>query len=79
VGSPTEELEKELKELKGFAIHRNNNKMNQPDHSELPGTKPPTKVYTWRVPWLQLHMLQKMALSDINGRRGPWSWEGLMP
>jgi hypothetical protein len=23
---------------------------------ELPGTKPPTKEYTWRNPWLQLHM-----------------------
>jgi hypothetical protein len=23
---------------------------------ELPGTKPPTKEYTWRDPWLQLHM-----------------------
>ena len=25
---------------------------------------------------LQLHMLQRMALSCINGRRGPWSYEG---
>jgi hypothetical protein len=23
---------------------------------EFPGTKPPTKEYTWRDPWLQLHM-----------------------
>ena len=23
---------------------------------ELPGTGPPTKEYTWRDPWLQLHM-----------------------
>jgi hypothetical protein len=23
---------------------------------ELPGAKPPTKEYTWRDPWLQLHM-----------------------
>jgi hypothetical protein len=23
---------------------------------ELPVTKPPTKEYTWRNPWLQLHM-----------------------
>ena len=23
---------------------------------ELPGTKPPTKEYTWKDPWLQLHM-----------------------
>jgi hypothetical protein len=38
-----EELEKELKELKGFTIHRKNNNTNEPDHPELPGTKPPTK------------------------------------
>jgi hypothetical protein len=24
--------------------------------SELPGTKSPTKKYTWRDPWLQPHM-----------------------
>jgi hypothetical protein len=23
---------------------------------ELPRTKPPTKEYTWSLPWLQLHM-----------------------
>jgi hypothetical protein len=39
---------------------------------ELPGTKPSTKEYTW----LQLHTLQRMALSCINGRGGPWSFEG---
>jgi hypothetical protein len=27
---------------------------NQTPHQELPGTKPPTKEYTWRDPWLQL-------------------------
>jgi hypothetical protein len=53
--------------------------MNQPVPPELPGTKPPTKVYTWRDPWLQLHRQQKRALLDINGRRGPWSCEGSMP
>ena len=41
-----QELEKELKELN----------INQPDPPELPGTKPPTKEYTWRDPWLQTHM-----------------------
>jgi hypothetical protein len=55
-GSPMEELEKGLKELKGFATHRKNNNINQPDLPELPGTKPPTKDYTWRNPWLQPHM-----------------------
>jgi hypothetical protein len=28
----------------------------QPEPPELPGTKPPTKEYTWRDSWLQLHM-----------------------
>ena len=55
--SPIEELEKGLKELKGFATHRKNNNINQPDtYPDLPGTKPPTKEYTWRDPWLQLHI-----------------------
>jgi hypothetical protein len=26
------------------------------DHSELPETKPPTKEYTWKEPWLQIYM-----------------------
>jgi hypothetical protein len=57
-GDPMEELEKGLKELMGFAIHRKNNNINQqnPPPPELPGTKPPTKEHTWRDPWLQLHM-----------------------
>jgi hypothetical protein len=54
--------------------HRKNNNVNQPDPPELPRTKPPTKEYTW----LQLHMRQRMALSGINGRRGPWFYEGSM-
>jgi hypothetical protein len=35
---------------------RNDDNINQPDSPKLPGTKPPTKEYTWRDPWLQLHM-----------------------
>ena len=31
IGSPIEELEKGLKELKGVATHRKNNNLNQPD------------------------------------------------
>jgi hypothetical protein len=54
--------------------------MNQPDSPapELPVTKPPTKEYTRRDLWPQLHMWQRMALSGINGRTGPWSSEDLM-
>jgi hypothetical protein len=46
-----EELEKGPKELKGFAQEE-----QQYEAPKLPGTKPPTKEYTWWVPWLQLHM-----------------------
>jgi hypothetical protein len=46
-----EELEKGLKELEGFSIYRKNNNINKSDSPELPGTKPPTKKYTWREPW----------------------------
>ena len=45
-----EELEKGLKELKGFATNRKNNNINKLDPTDLPGTKPPTKEYTWRDP-----------------------------
>jgi hypothetical protein len=48
--------EKALKELKGIATHRKNNNINQPEPSELPGTKPPTKEYTWKDPWFQTYM-----------------------
>jgi len=48
--------------------------MNQPVSPELPGTKLSTK----RDPWLQMHMKKRLALSVINGRRGPWSCEGSM-
>jgi hypothetical protein len=48
------------------------------DPSELPGTKPPTKEYTWAGPWFQLHMQQRTALSGTSVRRGAWSCEGLM-
>ena len=61
MGSPIEELEKGLKEQKGFATYRKNNNINQQDSPELPGTKPPTKEYTWRDSWLQLHMQERMA------------------
>jgi ribosomal protein S17 len=54
--SPVEELEKQLKGLKKFVIHRKNNNSNQPDPLEVPGTKPPTKGNTWRNPWLHMHM-----------------------
>jgi hypothetical protein len=51
-----EELENGVKELKGFAIHRKNNNINQPVPTDFQGSKPPTKENTWRHPWLQLHL-----------------------
>jgi hypothetical protein len=44
------ELEKGLKELKGFASHRKNKNVNQLDLLEYSGTKPLTKEYTLRMP-----------------------------
>jgi hypothetical protein len=40
--------------------------------TELLGTKPPTKEYTLIHMWLQLHMYQRIAVSGISGRGGPW-------
>ena len=42
----------EGRSLRGLQPYRKNNNINQPDPSELPGPKPPTKEYTW----LQRHM-----------------------
>jgi hypothetical protein len=50
MGFPVEEFEEGLKELTGFANHRKNNNINQPDLPELLRTKSPNKEYTWRVP-----------------------------
>jgi hypothetical protein len=54
VGSPIEELEKGLKELKGFATPEEEQQYEptRPPPPELPGIKPLTKKYTW----LQLHI-----------------------
>jgi hypothetical protein len=64
------ELEKGLKELKGFESHRRNNNINQPVPPEFLWPKRPTKEYTWRDSRLQPHMCQRMALWDIDERRG---------
>jgi hypothetical protein len=49
------ELEKGPNELKGSETHRKEQQY-QPSRSpfppELPGTKLPSKEYTWRDPWL---------------------------
>jgi hypothetical protein len=52
-----EELGERLKELKGIATPTERATVStNPDHSKLPGTKPPTNEYTRVDPWLQLHM-----------------------
>jgi hypothetical protein len=51
-----EELEKGLKELKGFAAQYEEQQYQSTRPPELPRTKPPNKKYTSRDPWLQLHM-----------------------
>ena len=56
--------------------HGKNNNINQPNLPKLPETKMPTNEHTWRDPWLQVHMQQRITLSGINGRRGLWSSEG---
>jgi hypothetical protein len=79
-GIPNEGARERTQGAEGvFQPHRRNNNINQPVPSEFSGTKPPTKEYKWRDPWLQLHMYQRMALFVINGRTGPLSCEGSMP
>jgi hypothetical protein len=57
MGAPKEELGEELKELKGFATpYKEQYQPTRTPTPEFPGTKPPTKEYTWRDPWLQLHI-----------------------
>jgi hypothetical protein len=41
---------------RGLQLHRKNNKINQPDHPRAPKFLTTNQEYTWRDPWLQLHM-----------------------
>jgi hypothetical protein len=52
------ELDKGVKELKGFATPQEEQQYQETRHlmSELPRTKPPTNEYIWRNPWIQPHM-----------------------
>jgi hypothetical protein len=52
-----EELEKGLKELKGFTTpEEDQNQSTRTPPQEFPGAKSPTKKHTQRDPWLQPHM-----------------------
>ena len=55
------ELEKGQKELKGFAAHRKNNNINQPETPELPRTKQPNK---------RVHMERTMAVIEYEAQDG---------
>jgi hypothetical protein len=55
-----------------------NQPVPQPVSPELPGTKLPTKDYTRRDSRLQPCMWQRMALWDMNERRGSWPCVGSM-
>jgi hypothetical protein len=37
-------------------IEERKNNINYPEHPELLGTSLPNKDYTWKDPWLQIHM-----------------------
>jgi hypothetical protein len=60
--SQMEELEKRLKELRGFVApwgmkHCQLSRQPPPPPApEIPGTGPHTKEYTWRDPWLWPNM-----------------------
>ena len=77
------ELEKGLKELRGGGCRTmwgaTMSTGQKPPPPELLGTGPPTKKYTWRDPGLQPHILQRVALLDISGRRCPWACRCSMP
>jgi hypothetical protein len=71
-----EELQKGQKEMKGFVIpveEQQYQPTRPPPPLQLPETKPPTKEYTCRNPWLQPYKQQRMALLGINGKSGPYS------
>jgi hypothetical protein len=48
MGSPVEEIDKGPKKLGGLQPHTKNKNINQSEALDLPGTKPPTKEYTWK-------------------------------
>jgi hypothetical protein len=71
-----EELKKGLKELGwgwGCSPIEGATVSTSQTPQEFPGTRLPTKEYTWTDPWLWQHMWQRMAFLDISGRRGPWA------
>jgi hypothetical protein len=77
-GNPNGRERGRTKELKGFATHRKNNNINQPDPPELPRSKPPTKS-----PHEGTHGSSRICsrgLPDLASmaRGGLWYCEGLI-
>ena len=64
------ELAEGLEEWREIATG-SKNKVAWQDHAVFPGIILLTKECTGKDPWLQIHMLQRMTLSDISGRGGP--------
>jgi hypothetical protein len=64
----------ELGDLDGVAggrTGRAEGDCNPKGRTMLPETRPPAKECTGKDSRLQMHMEQRMALSDSNGRGGP--------
>jgi hypothetical protein len=57
-----EELEKGLKELRGFAVLWGSNSVNWTDPLELPGTGPPTKIIYTEGPMVLVAYLAEDGL-----------------
>jgi hypothetical protein len=60
---------KDWRSRRGLKPHRKKN-IVWLHYPLLPETRPLAKECTGRYPWLQIHMWQRIALSDINGRGG---------
>jgi hypothetical protein len=79
VGFPMEELEKRLKELRGFAALRMEQQCQPAKTPKAPGVWTTNQRIHMEGPWLRPHMWQRMALLDISGRRGSWAGGCSMP
>ena len=62
-----EELGEELKELKGLATPQEEQQYQTTRSPTLPRTKPPTKEYRWRDPWVQLYSRGCPYLASMGG------------
>ena len=68
-----EELEKGLKELRGFADPWREQQCQQARHSGAPGNCTTNQRIHMEGPMALAEYVAEMALIDISGRRGPWA------